>query len=678
MIRRHAAAYFALGAVAITQPVVDLYGKNLTVFSASKVGALEIVIFLALLIAAVPAVLLLVDAVASRFGRVVHEAVHLVLVWPLLYLISLLVCRTAGVSADAVVYPLCAVTASAGLWLYASRPALRTWVSWLSLVSVLSAGTFVVQAWPLFRSQEPPLADVALANPDVPVFFVILDEMPLYPILRTDGNVNGTRFPAFARLQSEGTWYRDTVAVSNFTHEALPAILASEFSHANAIPAVGEYPRNLFTLLGGAVDVDATEPVTSLCPRSVCPAAAEASGGVDFARLRDFLFDAATVYALRVLPESTREQLPDTAKGWAGFVDVEGRMAETSGTYAQLDAIVEGARRLASPGGPTVSFVHALVPHFPWFITPNGQRATRVTEVGRNSAVVTDARFTYQRMLYQTMAVDAALGEAFARLDAVGLWDDALVVVAADHGVSFEPGQDQRNSDLSDPAQIDDLYRVPLFIKYPGQSRGEVSDCAVTNMDIVPTVAGVLGVETSWEFDGASLADGRCPERTVRTVRSAQGGTLDLTEGFSAVHRRVDFYDTLVAANGDGRSIAAVGRSAPLIGRPIEADRTADPGIIWSIEFPDLYRNISLAPGEDSPAIFTGGLVGDFADGDEMIVVVNGVAAGVMAVGGRRGVIGFGAVLDYGLFDEDGASYEVTLVLHGRDGRLSRLGPPAT
>jgi arylsulfatase A-like enzyme len=100
------------------------------------------------------------------------------------------------------------------------------------------------------------------------------------------------------------------------------------------------------------------------------------------------------------------------------------------------------------------------------------QRAARVPEVGRNSLFADDARFTYQRMLYQTMAVDAALGDAFAVLDDAGLWEEALVVVAADHGVSFIPGEDQRNSDLDNPDApcFTDLIEAIPFKWAAGQS----------------------------------------------------------------------------------------------------------------------------------------------------------------------------------------------------------------
>ena len=45
MARKHFLTYLALSAVSVAQPVFDLYGKNLTVFSAAKLSSLEIALF---------------------------------------------------------------------------------------------------------------------------------------------------------------------------------------------------------------------------------------------------------------------------------------------------------------------------------------------------------------------------------------------------------------------------------------------------------------------------------------------------------------------------------------------------------------------------------------------------------------------------------------------------------
>ena len=56
-----------------------------------------------------------------------------------------------------------------------------------------------------------------------------------------------------------------------------------------------------------------------------------------------------------------------------------------------------------------------------------------------------------------------------------GLYDRALVVVTADHGVSFRAGQKRRP--LSD-ANLQDIAYVPLFVKLPHQKRGRIERCA--------------------------------------------------------------------------------------------------------------------------------------------------------------------------------------------------------
>ena len=40
---------------------------------------------------------------------------------------------------------------------------------------------------------------------------------------------------------------------------------------------------------------------------------------------------------------------------------------------------------------------------------------------------------------------------------------------------------------------------MPFFVKAPGQTEGEVDDSLVRNIDIVPTIADLLGIEVSWQ-----------------------------------------------------------------------------------------------------------------------------------------------------------------------------------
>jgi len=102
------------------------------------------------------------------------------------------------------------------------------------------------------------------------------------------------------------------------------------------------------------------------------------------------------------------------------------------------------------------------------------------------------------------------------RLRATGLYDRALLVVTADHGVSFRAGQKRRP--LS-PANLQDIAYVPLFVKLPHQTRGRVVLQPSRNIDILPTIAAALGVRIPWHVDGHSLLGSRPAEQDVVLIK---------------------------------------------------------------------------------------------------------------------------------------------------------------
>ena len=80
----------------------------------------------------------------------------------------------------------------------------------------------------------------------------------------------------------------------------------------------------------------------------------------------------------------------------------------------------------------------------------------------------------YQRYLLQVGYTDAALGLVLRRLRETGLYDRALVIVTADHGVGFRPRRPA--TPLRRPTNLDEIGFVPLFVKLPGQRRGRIGD----------------------------------------------------------------------------------------------------------------------------------------------------------------------------------------------------------
>jgi arylsulfatase A-like enzyme len=105
----------------------------------------------------------------------------------------------------------------------------------------------------------------------------------------------------------------------------------------------------------------------------------------------------------------------------------------------------------------------------------------------------------------QIAAMDAALGELVAALEARGRWNDALVIVTADHGEMLgEHGTvGHMGRMLYEP-----LVHVPLVVKFPGGAgpRGR-DDRPVQLVDVTPTVLARAGAPMIAGMQGQPLPD---------------------------------------------------------------------------------------------------------------------------------------------------------------------------
>jgi arylsulfatase A-like enzyme len=100
------------------------------------------------------------------------------------------------------------------------------------------------------------------------------------------------------------------------------------------------------------------------------------------------------------------------------------------------------------------------------------------------------------------MAVDLALRDLFAALDAHGFFADAIVVVTADHGEEFQDHGLRGHG----KALFDESIHVPLIVLPPGTTVPGDVDRLVSSIDIAPTVLELAGVPIPDRFGGQSFA----------------------------------------------------------------------------------------------------------------------------------------------------------------------------
>lgn len=117
-----------------------------------------------------------------------------------------------------------------------------------------------------------------------------------------------------------------------------------------------------------------------------------------------------------------------------------------------------------------------------------------------NEAAVKEYRVGYA---LQMELVDRVVGRFIDRLKSLGLYDDALIIMMADHGeMDSHWGLIDKGCFL-----YPDVVRVPLVVKPPASmnARSRTVETSVSLLDIAPTMLSAAGIEAKANFDGHSL-----------------------------------------------------------------------------------------------------------------------------------------------------------------------------
>ncbi|MFH1447691.1 MAG: sulfatase [Candidatus Micrarchaeota archaeon] len=156
---------------------------------------------------------------------------------------------------------------------------------------------------------------------------------------------------------------------------------------------------------------------------------------------------------------------------------------------------------------------------------------------------------------------DLILGELFAELKEMGLYENTLIVLVSDHGEALsEHGNFQHHNE-----PYEEEIRVPFIIRYPELGVVEIRE-PVTHVDIAPTVLEVLGVKSSTEFDGVSLVplierdEGAIGKFMERGIQLAGGGGCEclVTQAVRTVNTKVMYWLNVTGRDITGSQVFAV------------------------------------------------------------------------------------------------------------------------
>jgi hypothetical protein len=587
---RRLAALHAACAFAVAQPLFVRLSTQTPFLLDSGTTAGRLILTICGVFFGPPLLLWIVTLAARPLGRRVESVVFALLFSAMLGLFSLQVARRclnftwlqyqglSGWTMVAVALACCVAS-----YRFCRRP----WFLRAAVVAALGSFLFPIQfarsgaALTILNPPEPPLI-AAVPNP-APVVVVVFDEFCGMSLLNEHRQIDQARYPNFARLADTATWYRNATTVHARTNYAVPAILTGRLPLADRETTLAEAPQNLFTLLqSSGFSIAAFEPVSRLCPEPDGAVRIDVSAATWASTMLRCL---SCVYLKALVPKDLDESLPRIPDIWYGIEESSSEIADFPRTGVFRDAMnvsVQFERFLAclpDESQPQLCFLHAMTPHWPWRFLPDGTEYLESFDnfgapFGGTGPLAEDwvnddlaVRVAWQQYLLQVGDVDRRLGLLLDRLEEAGVWDDCLLVVAGDHGVSSQAGHSRR---VPDGANLSDILSVPLFVKLPGQREGRISDRNVESIDVFPTIAAALGVELPLSVDGDSLLDDSVPARLRKTIAYESGSTAvdaEFEEKYRSLERMLEAFGS---GTWNDRLKSSPGPHAGLIGHRID------------------------------------------------------------------------------------------------------------
>jgi hypothetical protein len=451
------------------------------------------------------------------------------------------------------------VGAAVSVWLYDKFRWMRLWLTIAAIGLVVFPGVFLRQ-FDSIRRSEFQVDQTVVAKHPTNVVMVVFDEFSGTTLLNDRMEIDARHFPQFARLAHTATFYRNATTVHPRTQVAVPAILSGRFPVRDVPALAANYPGNLFQTIQAtrAFDMAVFEPITRLCPQH---AERGTSLQTTLQKTDRLIRTLSTVYLRLIIAEDFSVDLPAIPPEWflAGNPATGVDWDHYSEGRFNYDAFVHRPQQLVhfldcikSSVRPRFTFLHVELPHVPWVFFPTGEQyCDETTELirpaggfgGLGEDWLSDPRTIHRnefRYRLQVGFVDRFVGRLLDRLVETKVWDSCLLIVTADHGVSFRPGHSRR---LPDADNLADLASVPLFIKLPGQKQGRTDDRNVESVDIFPTIAESLGIELSEPVDGISVSQARRrPRKTLYYDGSMTVIEPDLPQRRAAVLRQFETF----------------------------------------------------------------------------------------------------------------------------------------
>jgi arylsulfatase A-like enzyme len=320
--------------------------------------------------------------------------------------------------------------------------------------------------------------------------------------------------PHIDALAADGVRYADTTAQASWTKPSFATILTSLYPSSHTATGKSSRLPQAVTTLAEVLAASGYHTGGVADNINIAPAFGFDQGFADYLYLEPSYFflgnEAASQTALYQI----------LRRAWA--------MASGSRIYVQnyyQDASAVNRHAVdwleANKGTRFFLFLHYMDPHDPYFQHPyDGTGYARASDQDPDPALAPEFSRLYDG---EVRYLDEYLGQLFDWLKAQGLYDDALIVLTADHGEEFQEHGGWWHGQTLYQEQI----AVPLVVKAPGGARaGTAVTSLARSLDIAPTILDLVGAPVPEAMMGQSLWSAAEPPTYAFAEEDHEGNVL--------------------------------------------------------------------------------------------------------------------------------------------------------
>jgi arylsulfatase A-like enzyme len=314
--------------------------------------------------------------------------------------------------------------------------------------------------------------------------------------------------PHLDRLAKHGIRFTQTITGGSWTQAAFPALLtSSSASHYGG--ALGSLARQR------------PSPIEALARHGYATAGFSTNPHLSRATGYDRGFDAffdlepgeRDPWLRRVKGGERLLRSPFTHQ-LARLLGSRSRPARIYASAAEVTGAV--CRWLGSAEQPFFAWAHYMDVHWPYYLEETLADPQTIAGAwqdlglmhewgnGRRTGLITDKVHRRFLRLYEESLqyLDEQIGRLLAFLEEDGRAANTLVIVVSDHGEEFF---DHGRWGHWEDNLYDEIIRVPLIIRLPGQAAEQVVERQVTTLDVMPTILDLCACPLPSGVEGSSL-----------------------------------------------------------------------------------------------------------------------------------------------------------------------------